>query len=128
MKGKALLVVSVLALVACSKWSIDTEWKSGEFRLIAVDAKSQMTLIHQDSPVSLVGPTVFAAGADAKHIVLKQHPALDAGATRFDRSITSYFIIGRDKSVRGPLKKEEFEALRTSLSLPAFTKVFEDLQ
>ncbi len=128
MKLRVLVLLSCLVLAACSKWSIDTEWKSGEFRLIAIDAKSQMTLIHEDSSVSLVGPTVFAAGADEKHIVLKQHPALDAAGTKFDRSVTHYFVVGRDKSVRGPLKKEEFDRLASSLSLPAFSKVFDDLQ
>jgi hypothetical protein len=112
---------------ACSKWSIDTEWKSGEFRLIAIDTMSQMSLIHEVSPVSLVGPTIFAVGADAKHIVLKQHPSTEAG-TKFDRAVTHYFVVGRDKSVRGPLKKEEFDTLSASLSLPPFTKVFDDLQ
>ena len=117
----------LLVFAACSKWSIDTEWKSGEFRLIAIDTMSQMTLIHEASSMSLVEPTIFAVGADAKHIVLKQHPSTEAG-TKFDRSVTNYFIVTRDKSVQGPLTKEQFDALSTSLSLPPFTKVFEELQ
>jgi len=117
-----------LALTACSKWSFDTQWKSGEFRLIAIDSKSQTSLIHEDSPVALVGPTIFAVGADDRHIVLKQHPATDQPATSFDRTVTNFFVVGRDKRVRGPLKPEEFDALSVSLSLPTFTKVFEGLQ
>jgi hypothetical protein len=128
MKRRVLVLLSCLMVVACTKWSIDTEWKSGEFRLIAIDADSQMSLIHEASPVSLVGPTVFAVGADEKHIVLKQHPAPDSAGMKFDRSTTHYFIVGRDKSVRGPLKKEEFDELSRTLSLPAFSKVFDDLQ
>ncbi len=128
MKRVAAIFIASLALAACSKWAIDTEWKSGKFRLIAIDTQSQMSLIHEDSSVSLVGPTVFAAGADEKYIVLKQHPALDDSGTKFDRAITSYFIVGRDKSVRGPLKKEEFDRLAASLSLPPFSKVFDDLK
>jgi hypothetical protein len=54
--------------------------------------------------------------------------AIDQAATSFDRASTNFFIVGRDKRVRGPLKKEEFDALSASLSLPSFTKVFEDLQ
>jgi hypothetical protein len=122
-----LTTVLLLALAGCSKWSIDTEWKSGEFRLIAIDTMSQMTLIHEASSVSLVGPTIFAVGADAKHIVLKQHPSTEAG-TKFDRSVTHYFVVTRDNSVQGPLTKEQFDALTTSLSLPSFTKVFDELQ
>ena len=117
----------VLVLAACSRWSLDTQWKSGEFRLVAIDSMSQMNLIHETSGVSLVAPTIFAVGADAKHIVLKQHPSSEAG-TKFDRSLTNYFVVTRDKSVRGPLTKEQFDALSTSLSLPPFTKVFGELQ
>ena len=117
----------MLALAACSEWSLDTEWKSGEFRLIAVDTMSQLMLIHDASGVPLVDPTIFAVGADSNHIVLKQHPSTESG-TKFDRSVTNYFIVARDKSVRGPLTKEQFDALNISLSLPPFTKVFEDLQ
>jgi len=87
-----------------------------------------MSLVHEDSPIALVGPTVFAVGADDRHIVLKQHPATDQSATSFDRAITNFFVVGRDKSVQGPLKRGEFDALSISLSLPAFTKVFEDLR
>jgi hypothetical protein len=128
MKRLVAILSSCFVLVACSKWSVDTEWKSGAFRLIAIDAKSQMSLVHEDSPISLVGPTIFAVGADDRHVVLKQHPATDEAATSFDRSITNFFVVGRDKQVRGPLKKEEFEALSASLSLPPFTKVFEALR
>ncbi len=127
MKPRPVILFFVIALAACSKWSLDTEWKSGEFRLIAIDTMSQMALIHESSSVCLVEPTIFAVGADAKHIVLKQHPSTNAG-TKFDRSVTNYFIVARDKSVRGPLTKEEFDALITLLSLPPFTKVFDKLQ
>jgi hypothetical protein len=127
MKQLATFLLLGLVVTACSKWSIDTEWKSGGFRLIAIDTKSQVSLIHEDSSASLVGPTIFAVGADEKRIVLKQHPADDAGL-KFDRAVTHYFIVGRDKTVRGPLKKEEFDALAVSLALPTFTKVFDDLK
>jgi hypothetical protein len=121
-------LLAILLLGACSKWALDTEWKSGKFRLIAIDAKSQMSLIFEDDNVTLVGPTVFVVGADSKYIVLKQHPALNQAATNFDRSITNYFIVDRDKNVRGPLKKQEFDQLASALSLPPFTKVFADLE
>lgn len=126
----AILFVSLGSVVftACSEWWFDTEWKSGDFRLIAIDARSQMSLIHESSSISLVGPTVFAIGADEKYLVLKQHPARDGAGTKFDRTRTSYFVVGRDKRVRGPLTKEEFDRLATSLSLPPFSKVFDDLE
>lgn len=134
-----LLAVTLL-LAACDGLSLDTYWRSERYVLIAVDVKSQMSLsfgMKDGTAISLVGPTVFALGADEKHIVVKQHPAMDSAATSFDRSVTNYFIVERiesvnpverEKHVRGPLKKEEFEVLAKSLSLPSFTKTFDDLK
>jgi hypothetical protein len=127
-KRLATFLLLCVVMTACSEWSIDTEWKSGKFRLIAIDTMSQMSLIHEDSPISLVGPTIFGVGADENHIVLKQHPAKDQGGFDFDRTVTLYFIVDRDKTVRGPLKKEEFDRLSASLRLPPFTKIFDELE
>ena len=124
----ALIAVLCLAFAGCSKWWIDTCWKSGKFRLIAIDTESQMCLIHEDSPVALVGQTVFAVGADSRYIVLKQHPPCGEWGMDYDWTITNYFIVGRDKRVQGPLNKREFDALSVSLSLPPFTTVFKDLE
>lgn len=122
-----LTTLLLIVLAACSEWSYDTHWKSGDFRLIAIDTLSQMTLLHEPSSMFLVESTIFAVGDDEKHIVLKQHPSTEGGR-KFDRSVTNYFIVARDKTVRGPLTKEQFDALSTSLSLPPFTKVFDELQ
>lgn len=70
-----------------------------------------MHLIHEESGI-LVRPTIFAIGADEN----------------FDRAIIHYFVVSRDKTIRGPLTKEEFDALRACLDLPPFTKVFSDLK
>jgi hypothetical protein len=99
MRSTAAILLCIV-VCGCSEWSIDTEWKSGAFRLIAIDTDSQMTLIHEDSPISLVGPTIFAVGANSKYIVVKQHPALDQAASQFDRTVTFYFIVSRDKQVK----------------------------
>ena len=84
----------------------------------------------QGSPTSVVGPTVFAIGADDAHIVLKQHPSRDAFGG-FDRSVTNYFVVDLapgQRAVHGPLRMEEFNKLSASESLPAFTKTFGDLK
>jgi len=116
-------------LTACDKLQLaaDTEWKSGAFRLVAVGSRPEMSLIDEHSSI-LVGRTIFAVGADERHIVLKQHPESGVAGTSFDRSVTRYFVVGRDKTVKGPLSKEEFDAFSGSLGLPPFTKVFEELQ
>jgi len=134
-----LLLTAGAILAACSKFSLDTEWHSGDYLLIAVDTRGQMYLAFDeksDNPSALVGPTVFSIGADDKYIVVKQHPSTnDVGG--FNRSVTNYFIIdrainpgpgNRQKAVRGPLGVEEFGKLSAAQSLPPFTKTFDDLK
>jgi hypothetical protein len=130
----------LLFSMSCDKLWPDTYWRSEKYVLLAVDAKSQMSLsfdTNDGSALGLVGPTVFAIGADEKYIVLKQHPAIDPHASAFNRSVTNYFIIERSQSpsfeerqrhVNGPMNKEAFEGCQRSLSLPTFTKTFNDLQ
>lgn len=137
---QGFLAASAIAfLVGCDGLSLDTYWRSERYVLLAVDARGQLNLAfdgRDGTAVGLVGPTVFSIGADDKYIVVKQHPSKDAFGA-FDRSITNYFVVertsssslaDRQKGVRGPLTKEEFEKLAASLSLPTFTKTFDDLK
>jgi hypothetical protein len=138
---KCFLFFVCLALFGgCDKLWPDIYWRSERYVLLAIDAKSQMSLyfdLNNGSAIGLVEPTVFSIGADQRYIVVKQHPSKDQFTGSIDRSITNYFVIERnlgpsfserEKGVRGPLKKGEFDRLATSLSLPPFTKTFRDLQ
>jgi len=130
-------LLSMLAfIVGCDGLSLDTYWRSGSYRLIAVDSRGQMALVDtRGGNGDLVGPTVFSIGANEKFIVVAQHPATN-GFGDFNRSVTNYFVVGRtsgskptDKGkVRGPLTKDELEKLSASLSLPKFNKTFNDLK
>ncbi len=87
--------------------------------------------------LGLVGPTVFSIGADEKHIVVMQHPSTNEFGTSWDRTITNYFVVertvspshaDRQKGVRGPMSKAEFDKLAMTVALPKFSKTFEDLK
>jgi hypothetical protein len=137
--GASLLLITSGAITACSKFSLDTYWRSGTFVLIAVDTRGQMSLAIDDKSgmsSALVGPTIFSIGADDRYIVIKQHPSKDAFGG-FDRSLTKYFVVdraislsseNRQKAVRGPLDENEFRSLTVTQSLPPFTKTFDDLK
>jgi hypothetical protein len=125
-------------LTSCDALSPDTYWHSGNYELIAVDVKGQMTLsidLHNGGAIGIVGPTVFALGADDRYIVVKQHPAKDHFG-HFDRGVTNYFIATRvaaseaeqEKAVQGPLSQAEFNRLQAADRLPPFTKIFSDLE
>lgn len=134
-----ILIISAVSILAgCDALSPDTYWSSGDYELIAVDTKGQMMLavdLHNGGSIGIVGATVFALGADDHYIVVKQHPAKDAFG-HFDQDVTHYFIVTRlpgtaeekEKGVRGPLSKDEFDGLAVSNSLPRFTKTFSDLE
>lgn len=119
--------------------SWDTYWRSERYVLLAIDARAAMSLSFDEgdgTALGLVGATVFAIGSDDKYIVVKQHPSTDNFGA-FNRSITNYFVVERNsspsyterqKGVRGPLTRDEFEKLAATLSLPKFTKTFDDLQ
>lgn len=123
-----LLAVSVFS-VGCNDYALDTEWRSGNYRLIAIDTRGQMSLIDSsDKSWEGIGPTVFSIGADDRFIVVAQHPSTNAFG-EFDRSVTRYFIVERAKrGIQGPLGREEFDKLAASRSLPNFTKTFYDLK
>jgi hypothetical protein len=133
-----LIIAAVSFLTACDALSPDTYWSSGDYELIAIDTKGQMMLavdLHNGGSIGIVGPTVFALGADDQHIVIKQHPSTDHFG-HFDQTVTHYFIVTRipgtaeekEKGVRGPLSKDEFDRVAVSNSLPPFTKIFKDLE
>lgn len=91
--------------------------------------------LHDGGAVGVVGPTVFSVGANDKYIMVKQHPAKD-GFGRYDQTVMNYYVVTRlngpawerDKSVRGPLTKEQFDELSATTRLPSFTKTCVDLQ
>jgi hypothetical protein len=140
----SLLVSFGLVFVAgCDKYALDTCWRSQNYRLIAKEARGQMSLIDtSDKGWSGVGATIFSIGADETYIVVAQHPSTDKFGG-FDRSITRYFVVERNHTpssyqpwkgvrgpigIRGPLSKAEFDRLTTTLALPAFNTTFEDLK
>ena len=133
-----MLIIATSGFAACDALSPDTYWSSGDYELIAIDVKGQMMLavdLHNSGSIGIVGPTVFALGADDQHIVVKQHPAKD-NFGHFDRTITNYYLVTRlagseqrkEKGVRGPMSKEDFDRLSTSMTLPRFSKRFADLE
>jgi hypothetical protein len=133
-------LVAAVLFVGCDGLWLDTYWRSDKYVLIAVDARGQMSLsvdIGNGMSVGLVGPTVFSIGADDKHIVVQQHPSNDRSGNSVDRTTTHYFIVTRTTSadiaarqhgVRGPLGRDEFDRLAAALSLPPFSKTFDDLR
>ena len=129
----------LLTLAGCGWLDVDKYWCSERYELLAIDTKSQMNLafdMKDGTALGLIGSTVFSIGADDKYIVVKQHPNTN-GLSTFDHSVTKYFVVvrtqspefsSRQKGVRGPMDKAEFEKLAASLSLPPFSKTFHDLE
>ena len=132
-------VVFGILLSSCNGLWPDTYWRAEDYVLIAVDTLEQMALaidMGDGTSQGIVEPTVFAVGANEKYIVVKQHPRQN-GTGLVDRSVTRYYVVTRSRSgvfeerqkgVRGPLTAAEFEVLRATQQLPAFSKTFADLE
>jgi hypothetical protein len=127
------LVGTAFVLPSCDRGWPDVYWRRDHYKLIAIDTLSQMSLANDATSSSIVPATVFAIGANAQFIVLKQHPYANF---KFDSSVTNYFIVTRTESglpreieqdVRGPFTKVEFERLAAIEPLPPFTTTFDDL-
>ena len=134
-----LVVVVAFMLPRCDRLWPDVYWRSERYVAIEIDSPEQMSLSFDTgngSTSGLVGPTVFAVGANDRYIVVKQHPAKDA-LSAGDRSRTNYFYIERTDSsdlrerqrrVTGPLSEREFQERAAALKLPSFQRVFHDVQ
>ena len=126
-------------LPRCERMWPDVYWRSERYVAMEVDTPGQMNLAfdaRDGISLGLVGPTVFAVGADDRYIVVKQHPATD-GFGHYNQSVTNYFYIERTVSpdfrerqrrVIGPLSEQEFHERAATLKVPSFQKIFRDLQ
>jgi hypothetical protein len=140
----AALIVTLLALVACSPFSgfVQDDTLDGPYRLVAVDTDEDMALCRSPPGVSdcmgdgFPGPTVFAAGANARYIVIARHPR--EWPSPPDRSVTQYYYLVRTPdeatkglpsgNVRGPFTQAQFTEQQQRLALPDFSRVFERLK
>jgi hypothetical protein len=126
-------------LAACEPASIPV---AGPFYLTYFENPREMALFRCPGPGSgcaidgLPGPTVYAAGADQKYIVVASHPFSNG---QIKRSIVQYFYFARIKTERqgwgndpehiiGPLSEQQFNAARKKYGLPDFSIVLDDLK
>jgi hypothetical protein len=137
-------LVFVCTISGCDPLWPDIHWRSERYVLIEIDELVQMSLSFDQlngTCIGLVDATVFAIGCDNRYIVVEQHPRVKDPPSRFrtkmDRTITNYWVVsrsvspswrGRERGVRGPMTKSEFDSLDAEIGLPKFQKVFRELQ
>lgn len=145
MSVRAITLVGAPILVSCVPFSgfVHDEVLDGPYRLVAVDTEEDMIvcLTFRGDTNSCIGdglpePAVFAAGANARHVVIARHPR--ASLSRPDRAITEYYYVVRTpdegerglpaKNVKGPFDRQSFEEEKRKLNLPNFSRVFKDLK
>ena len=113
---------AICLISACFPFSAGERHLDGPYTLYATDIAEQMELdyaIGHGAFVERVPPTVFAAGWNARYVIVKRHP-------NGDRARTEFYILDRSKdgplvdpgvSVTGPLTAAEFDARRRELSV-----------
>lgn len=119
---RAAALAASLALAGCFPFDADEVPLDGPYFLWAADISADMALYYRldhDGGVGRVDATVFAVGWDARHLIVKRHPAND-------RAVVEYFIVDRAKdgptadpkaTVTGPLTAAEFAAARRRLGV-----------
>jgi hypothetical protein len=147
------LLISGLALAACLgcipfAGSVYDEQLDGPFRLIAIDSMEDMAIfwtIPEGGFVGdgLPGPTVLAAGHDARFLVAAVHPEyckpFDEGCKRHGSNphVTEYWYVIRQPDererlpyagIKGPFSQAAFAAEKRRLGLPEFSVHFRELE
>lgn len=136
MKKISILTFTLLLtqLVGCWQTVVFDEKITGPYRLSAIDITEEMSVCYEleeeDTCIGRIPETVFSVGWNENFIVAKQHPA-------GNKSVTNYFILDRKKdakyvdpsvTVTGPMSEPEYKKKTTLMSLPEFTRTFDDLR
>jgi len=140
------VAIAAIGLAACPPgmpggWGfVHDQELVGPYKLVAVDVREQMVLCRALEGGNCAGdnlpePTIFAAGGDDRFVVLARHPT--AVGERMNRGVAEFYYLERSASetdprfraeVLGPFDRDQFEAEKRRLGLPAFSVVFEDLE
>jgi len=143
MSARLVPTLAAVALAGCwplPQGFVHDETVAGPYRLVAVDSMEQMLLCRSFEGSNdcmgdgLPGETIFAAGADDRHLVLARHPR--EWPSPPDRRVTEYYYIVRapdearngPRAVRGPFTAEQFGREKVRLHLPEFSRTFEELR
>lgn len=143
MRFAPVIGTAALLLAGCfGSGFLHDEPLDGPWRLVAIDAREDMTLCRRLKESACVGdmlhgPTVFAAGIDDRYVVYARHPEAFPDAPQREETEFHYVIRtpGEDQpaglkaeNIKGPFNETAFEAERRRLGLPAFSIVFGDLR
>lgn len=136
MRVRTLALAVSFSALGCFPFDGGEHRLDDEYFLRATDIREQMALyrhVSDGNGIQRVGATVFAAGADAKHVIVQRHPTGEPRRTEF-------FILERakdtphadpDASVTGPLTRSEFERARQRLGVAptlGFSVVIDELR
>jgi hypothetical protein len=127
-------ILLMTQLVGCWQTVVFDEKITGPYRLSAIDITEEMSVCYElkeeDTCIGRIPETVFSVGWNENFIVAKQHPS-------GNKSVTNYFILDRKKdakyvdpsvTVTGPMSESEYKRKSTLMSLPEFTRMFDDLR
>ena len=129
-----LCLTAAFVCAACDHVSYRLD---GPYELSAVDTREDMSLrICREGCAGdgLPGPTVYAAGFNARYVAFARHPRTDRGV---NRAITEYYYIIRTpneargvtpKTLKGPFTQARFDEEKQRLGLPEFSVVLRDLE
>jgi hypothetical protein len=115
--------LTIALMSSCGLFDSGTNWRSGQFEVLWIDVDSQSSLVYRldgSSSIGIVGPCVFAAGANVEFVAVEQMPPdRREGIKYFVISKASYDPVHeRGDAVVGPLSGEDFRAIGARVHLP----------
>ena len=137
MRRKLCRIAAASALcflgLSCALFDSGRPWKDDRYMLLWIDEPDEVTLSYDRGSGSselLVPSQVFAVGANAKFIVVKQHP-------HGVKSTTKFYVVPRRQfdgrrtphpPIHGPMTSSEFTKMSVELGLPGFSKTLTALE
>jgi hypothetical protein len=117
----ALLLVLCL-LTGCG--SAHSEQLVGPYKLVANDKIDQMAVVRTigEDALPCIDPTVFSVGFNDRYLVARQHPDNDRAVTNYYYIDLQHETVDPNANVHGPMTLEQFQAKKTELGLPEFTR------
>jgi hypothetical protein len=140
-----ILLLGALLAGGCDSYQRTLD---GPYKLSAIDTMESMSIVWDAGDGTLVGdglpgPTVFAAGYDAKYLVAAIHPQLckpfqqNCAAQGPDRSKTEYWYVVRTTDerdhlpyagIKGPFDAAAFAEAKKRLGLPDLSIRYPELE
>jgi uncharacterized membrane protein YciS (DUF1049 family) len=121
MKIFIIQIFLICLLIGCNLGFVHEEQITGNYYLIAVDIKEQMSVsykLNNSSFIGVVPETVYAVGFNENFIIAEQHEGSGLNIKYYIIPLSNPIHSSPDENVIGPLNHDGFMQKRKELKIP----------